>query len=276
LSVLSQHLFLANPLVDWCYQEDPFGLVWAVRSDGTLLSLTFSAADATWAWGRHDTDGQVLACASIPEVDEDYVYLVVDRPVDGTTRRYIERMASRVTKGGVDDAVCLDGAIRYHGAPTAHIDILSHLEGKSVYATGKGLPVYGPFTVADGAINLPEVPAANDGSSLTLYVGLPFTPEAETLDAVSTESRLKQKSVLRVGFEVDGSRGLYVGQGFSDLVEWRQRQVSDSYGAVGAATELVDVAVNGRWDKAARAALRQTLPLPVTLLGITREFDVGG
>jgi hypothetical protein len=277
LSVLSQHLFLGKSIVEWCYQEDPFGLVWAVRSDGVLLSLMFSAADSLWAWTRHDTDDAGFnGCCSIPETDEDYVYLVADRDIGGASHRFIERMTSRVTKGSVDDNVCLDCAKKISGAPTDTLAGLGYLEGRTVYATGRGLPVYGPFTVTSGQIVLPETPTANDGSNLTLYVGLLFTPEGETLDVISTETRLKQKAVTRVGFEVDNSRGLFVGQDFEHLTEWRQRRPADNYGAVGAATELVRASVNGRWDDGARAALRQTLPLPVTLLGVTREFDVGG
>jgi hypothetical protein len=277
LAVLGQHLFLGKSVVDWCYQEDPFGLVWAVRNDGILLSLQFSAAESVWAWTRHDTDDAgFLACCAIPETDEDYVYLVVDRTIDGTPKRFIERMTSRVTKDSVDDDVCLDCATKFEGAPTATLGDLGYLEGRTVYATGKDLPVYGPFTVTDGVITLPEAPEANDGSNVALYVGLLFTPEAETLDVISTEARLRQKTVTRVGFEVDNSRGLYAGQDLGHLTEWRQRQVADEYGAVGAATELVRIAVKGRWDEGGRAALRQTLPLPVTILGITRELDFGG
>lgn len=277
LSVLSQHLFLGKSITDWCYQEDPFGLVWAVRSDGVLLSLMFSATDSIWAWSRHDTDDAGFrGCCSIPETDEDYVYLVVDRDIGGALHRFIERMTSRVRKDSVDDNVCLDCAKKISGAPTDTLTGLGYLEGRTVYATGKGLPVYGPFTVASGQIQLPETPAPNNGSDVTLYVGLLFTPEAETLDEIATDTRLRQKTVTRVGFEVDNSRGLFVGQDFDGLTEWRQRQVADSYGVVGAATELVRASVNGRWDEAARAAIRQTLPLPLTLLGITREFDVGG
>jgi hypothetical protein len=35
----------------------PHHIVWIVRSDGTLLSLTYDRATQTIAWAQHETDG---------------------------------------------------------------------------------------------------------------------------------------------------------------------------------------------------------------------------
>ncbi|HJU38189.1 MAG TPA: hypothetical protein VJ724_01355, partial [Tahibacter sp.] len=47
-------------------------------------------------WGRHDTDGVVESVCAGAEGDEDAVYLVVRRTIDGVERRFIERMKSRI------------------------------------------------------------------------------------------------------------------------------------------------------------------------------------
>lgn len=276
LSALAQHVFGSKLAKDWTYQEDPFGLVWVVLSDGTLASLTFSREDEVWAWARHETDGSVERICAIPETDEDYVYMVVRRTINGVTKRFIERMTSRITKNLPSDDICLDCAANYVGTPTTTITGLSHLEGKEVWVTGKGNPVFGPLTVFSGQITLPDVPEANYPPMVSLWVGLRFQPEIETLDVASASVRNRQKTVTSVGFEVDNSKGIWAGQDFEHLVEWRQRLVAANYGIIGSATELVRIAVTGKWDEAARAALRQTLPLPITVLGIAREVDVGG
>ncbi len=294
LSAQAKHLVVGadKGIRDWCYAEDPWGLVWAVREDGQLLSLTYSPGAEAWGWARHDTDGDVVAICCVPEAEEDAVYLVVDREVTyaaaegprglgaaaggAAAGRYIERLGTRVDRGGLSDCVALDCVATYSGTRTRDITGLEHLEGKEVYAVGKDNPVQGPYTVEEGAIRLGVRPTANDGTDVTLHVGLEFTPELETLDVAQVEGRLREKTVVSVGFEVDESRGLEAGQDFDNLVPWRQRDVVDSYGPVSAATELVEVHVPGKWDKSARAALRQTWPLPVSVLGIARKLAVGG
>lgn len=281
ISSVAEHLFtgLRKTVVDWCFQEDPWGLVWIVREDGKLLSLTYSLQDQQWAWASHDTDGEVVGICSVPEGDEDAVYLAVNRPDIPTgfgSTVYIERMTSRVNHDSVEDDVCLDSALRYDDAPALVIAGLTHLEGKDVWAVASGTAPQGPYTVENGAITLGELPEANDGGNVVLFVGLPFTPELETLDLAATQVRHAQKNVISVGFEVDNSVGLSLGQDFEHLVEWRQRTVSSSYSPVVPTTEFVVVPVLGTWNRTGRAALRQTLPLPVTVVALTRELDIGG
>lgn len=300
VSQIAQHLFLgvSRTLVDWCYAQDPWGLVWAVLADGSLLSLTYSGDG--WGWARHDTDGLVESICCIPEGEEDAVYLVVHRTVDGASVRYVERMTSRVLHypEGNDaegnkrpdppaqqlypDNVCVDAAFEYSGAATTEFTGLDHLEGKEVYVLARGMPPAGPFTVDGGEIVdvWDEDPPNNalDGTgtpTFVAYVGLLYTPELETLDIAAGDARLRKKTLERIGFEVDNSVGLSVGQGLdAELDEWIQRDVADAFHAVSMATALVDMPVESAWDQSARAALRQTSPLPVTVVGLTRALAV--
>lgn len=279
LSSNSHHLFLGpdNELVDWCYAEDPWALVWVVRADGSLLSFTFNQQEQVWCWARHATNGVVKAICAVPEGDEDAVYVVVQRTINGLTAQYVERMTSRVQLGTTSDDICLDCAVTVtQGAPALAVTGLSALEGCSVYVIGKGNPVQGPYVVAAGAITLGALPIANSGANAVLHVGLVFTCDLETLDLASTDVRTRQKTVREVGIEVSSSKGLFAGPDLEHLVEWRQRSVADSYAAIGNASELVRVPVRGEWNPLGRAAVRQSLPLPVTIVGITREVEIGG
>lgn len=277
-------------LVDWTYAEDPWGVVWAVRNDGKLLSLTYARGGYA-AWARHDTDGGYLSVCAIPEAQEDGVYVAVYRTLPGSvsTACYIERMTSRVQAGRATDGNALDSAVLYQGVATATITGLGHLEGKTVYATGPGLPVYGvdaPLVVSGGSITLPETPDNNtlstgffgttSATSLTLYVGLAFTADLETLDLAQSEVRGEMKNVERVFFEVDNSRGLKVGEDFTTLSEWEPREVSDSYSGEGVHTELVEMVVASSWNQGGRAALRQSLPIATTVVALQRKVKIGG
>jgi hypothetical protein len=347
LALLAQHLFRTEEVVDWCYAEDPWGLVWAVRSDGVLLSLSFSRTNETWGWARHDTGADVTdpvddyrnVCA-IPEGNEDAVYVVVER-ANGV---FVERMHSRMLTGTTADVSPLDSSLRVSVAPgplwylaytriagsgifnvadtvtgatsgatgviaadaagvlslspvvgafvvgevvtgggggagtvvslaeTVVASGFAHLQGLSVYAvahtTVDGEHVAtasGPYDVSQDPATLGEVTLPPSfGSAAAVDVGLRFYADAETLDLVSDSLRLKQRTVTSVGFETASATGLQAGP---DL---------DTLAPAMLEGNLVKATPSGGYDNASRAALRQTLPLHTTVVGITREVDVGG
>lgn len=305
LSFGAQHLFtgitkfadaLANlPICSWTYAEDPWGVVWAARSDGKLLSLTYSPGQNVAAWALHETDGKVLAVCAVPEGNEDAVYLAVSRDTSAALGQvFIERMTSRVDAGSVADNICLDNARKYTMVPALEITgddangiPLSHFNGRAdVWVVAKqtnGLQAWGPLAVAAGKLTLPDIPEANSGANVVLYVGLKFTPELETLDVAQASVRNKPKRVTAVGFEVDAGRGLWAGEDtekdadgdYKHMHPWRQREVKHGYDAVPGATDYIEIPVSGTWNKGGRMILLQDEPLPVTCLGITRILDVG-
>lgn len=95
LTLWSSHLFRDYGITEWTYQKLPDSIVWSVRSDGTLLGLTYLRRQDVVAWHRHETDGFVESVACIPEGSDDVVYMVVRRIIGGVTKRYIERMHTR-------------------------------------------------------------------------------------------------------------------------------------------------------------------------------------
>jgi hypothetical protein len=124
LTVLSNHLFTNHQIERWDWAEEPYKLVWAVRDDGILLSLTYlklptlygtgSEADI-FAWARHDTNGLFTSVGCVTELPVDAVYVVTRRFVPGTGMNgvyYIERMDNR-TWTNIEDAWCLDCALSY-------------------------------------------------------------------------------------------------------------------------------------------------------------------
>lgn len=301
----AQHLFqggettdsygaaVTRQVVDWAYQEDPWGLVWAVRADGWLLSCTFGP-DGHKAWARHWLSGQCLAVASVPRPGEDVVYVAVKRGEHVT----LERLASRVRNDNGYDDVCTDGSKRHviamdEGITTLLADLqLPHLpDTDNLWVTAAGNAPVGPLRLVDGVIRWGATTPSTDGvdevfeSNLTgldgvqyvvVTAGVGYHADLETLDVAGGEARTRQKTVRQVGFEVDNSKGLLVGQDAEHLTEWRQRKVTDSWLTPSMASELVVAPVSGTWDKGGRAYLRQALPLPVTVLGITREVELGG
>lgn len=95
LTVWAAHMFNGYTLADCTYAQSPNSILWFVRSDGTLLGLTYLREHDIYGWHHHDTDGIVENVCAIPEGSEDRLYMVVRRVINGVTKRYIERMASR-------------------------------------------------------------------------------------------------------------------------------------------------------------------------------------
>lgn len=114
LTKFSPHFFRGHQLVDWTFQQVPDRLVWAARDDGTLLCMTFLPEEQLIAWHQHVTDGAVESVCSIAEGDEDALYLLVRREVDGSTVRYVERMATRRVDD-VENAFFVDSGLTYDG-----------------------------------------------------------------------------------------------------------------------------------------------------------------
>lgn len=117
LTVFAAHLFDGYTIVDWDYQEIPHSVVWAVRSDGKLLGLTYIREQEIVAWHEHDTDGFVENVCVVPEGSDDIVYLIVRREIDGQTKRYIERMTQRRIDD-IKDFVGMDSSLSYDGRNT--------------------------------------------------------------------------------------------------------------------------------------------------------------
>jgi len=121
ISLLANHLFYGHQITEWCYAEEPFKLVWCVRDDGVLLSLAYLKEQDVYAWSHHDTDGLYKSICSVSEGQENAVYVIVERLVNGQYLQYIERFASRQMGGDPtiglpadpSRAWCVDAGLQY-------------------------------------------------------------------------------------------------------------------------------------------------------------------
>lgn len=112
ISVLSNHLFLTYTLSNWAYAEVPYKIVWAVRSDGKALSLTFLKEHEVVGWTWNDTQGLFKDVAVISVGGEDAVYFVVQRIIGGSSVQYIEKLGSRELRGHIENSWFLDSALQ--------------------------------------------------------------------------------------------------------------------------------------------------------------------
>ena len=214
--VLSSHLFYGYQILEWAYAE-PFKIIWAVRNDGTLLSLTFLKEQELIGWAHSDTTGLFKSVCSVTEqVSQgavDAVYFVVQRTVNGNnTVQYIERMAEQYYPNGVSDAWCVDAGIGYNGSPATTFSGAQHLAGAEVTGLADG-QVITPFTMpTDGNFTLRH-------SCLEGRCGpRVHTTAANSLDLGEPTVQGKRKTLRGIDLKVNQTLGLWLGRTFDTLV----------------------------------------------------------
>lgn len=104
LSIFATHLFDGYEIKEIVYQQEPDSLIWAVRDDGILLSLTYLKEQEVLAWTWHETEGEVESIATIPGGNYDELWLIVKRG----SKRFIEQMVKRMESTDPRDQFFLD------------------------------------------------------------------------------------------------------------------------------------------------------------------------
>ncbi len=118
LTDFTAEVFSGRTIADMAWQKLPHSIVWCVLDNGTLAALTYARASGLWAWHIHETtNGAFENVAVVPEGTEFVLYTVVRRVIDGSTVRYIERLASRACLDTVffTDSVFVDSSLTYDG-----------------------------------------------------------------------------------------------------------------------------------------------------------------
>ena len=276
LSLMSEHLFEDKQITAMTYAAEPYSIVWCVRDDGVMLGLTYQREHQVWGWHQHSTQGTFESVASITEDDRDAVYVIVKRNVNGANVRYVERMEKRESISS-EDCFYVDSGLTYDGAPATVISGLDHLEGETVVILTDGYTVPDQV-VTSGAITLQR-------AASKVHVGLSYTPVIETLDidtpSPSQTVKSQSVSVSKVTIEVEKSRGGFVGprqDNGSDapMSEIKPRFDSDNYDPIALKTYKQEVFIEPQWHKGGGLRIEQRSPLPLTILSVIPQVDVGG
>lgn len=187
---LAEHITFGG-ILEMDYAEEPNSVVWAVRADGQLLSMTFRREEDVVGWTRNILGGSfsggdavVESVWVIPGADgsgqvqsseaRDEVWMIVKRTINGSTKRYVEVLERDYEDGHAqEDAYYADAIITYDGAPATSITGLSHLEGETVKVYADGY-VHPDCAVSSGGITL-------ESAASVVQIGLGYTHRAKTL-----------------------------------------------------------------------------------------------
>lgn len=273
LSVMAQHLFDGYQIEEMTLADEPYSILWVVRSDGTLLGLTYQRQQEVWGWHQHTTNGTFESVTSVREGDRDAVYFVVNRSINGVTKRYIERMEARDVSSA-ENAWCVDSGLRYEGVPATVISGLDHLEGEDVAVVADG-NVVADMTVESGAITLPR-----EASKVTVGLGYVCTMDTLDLDTGQLAQTLKTRniSINEVMIELIDSRGVSAGaikdDGTASMQEIKPRYDSFGYGAIPLTSLKERVTMDPSWTLGGRTRIQQTNPMPMAVLSVIPNVDI--
>ena len=218
--------------------------------------LTVETTDSTRLAVTSETHSKAKSVASIPEGGEDQVWVIIERVINGSTVQYVEYLSSTANMDSY-----LTGTVN---SSSTSVTSLDHLEGEKVQIV-IGDAVYPPQTVTNGAITV-DIPT--ELSTKTIDVGLGFTSTLKTLkpefggQAGTSQGRKKRYNEVMVRFLNT------VGATIND------DQLPFRSSATPMGQNIPEFTGDKRvtnlgWDRDGQITVKQTQPLPMTILGIT-------
>lgn len=264
------HLFDNLEVKDLSFGKALFPTVCAVSSDGNLIALTYVPEQQVGAFSVIETAGEFLSCTVVAEGDEDILYAVVRRNINGQEKVFVERMHERQYTN-LADCVYLDCSGTYRGEPKTEISGLTWLEGMEVSILADG-SVEPSQVVTNGKIVLDE-PAS------VVHVGLPYSCDAQTLPLAmalqdGSYGTTHRKNVISMIFRVVNSSGLKAGPSFDDLTEYPARAMEPPGTPPQPITDEIEVRVNAAWANSGQTCIRQDQPLPAKVIGLTTKVEL--
>lgn len=277
LTLLAGHM-LRPGIVEIAWQAEPFAVLWACLADGGLVGMTYMRDQQVVAWHRHPLGGaaaKVLSLTAIPAGEQDELWLVVEREIDGGTRRHVEFLEAPFWPASADDkdgAFHVDSGLSHAGAPVTVLSGLGRLEGETVAVLADGA-VQPPRQVSGGAIAL-------DRPASAVQAGLAYRGCLETLDieagAADGTAQARARRIHRVAVRLWATLGCAIGFDEVTLERVPFRQADD---AMDASPPLFTgdrtIAFPKGWERAARVLVVQDQPLPCTVVAIMPRLVTG-
>lgn len=258
MSVLAEHATKSG-IVDMAYQQEPESILYMVRADGVMATMTVDRDQDVIGWARQITDGAYESAASIPTSTGDQVWVLVRRTVNGQNVRYIERFVAGVRVDCGVNGTSVPGSTVWGG--------LSHLEGKTVDIVADGV-VMQQQVVSSGQVTIPR-------KAYSTSIGLNFktliktlTPEAAGNTGSSQGNSMRIGEVtLRfldtIGCKINGQV-----VAFRDLGP----QILDKPPTLFTGVHRLE---NLGWERGqASMVIEQDQPLPFNLLNVIKKITI--
>ena len=270
VSLLAAHLFEGQTIVALAYQQTPNTIVWCVREDGMLLGMTYIKEQDVYAWHKHTTAGKFADACTISGNREEELWAVIER--DGA--HYVEQMGSQIRNTAPQEQFYVDGGYVYQGEAKDKLTGLAWLSGKDVAVLADGNVLQNLRVDSDGALKLPK-------QFSKIVVGLPYESVVQTMpiefSAQDGSYMGRKKRVSRMTILFRDTRGGFYGVGEKrlDAIKWRSTEKYDNPIELYSGKRHV-VVPGASYEDTVYLTIKQTDPLPLTILSIVPEVEAGG
>ena len=279
VTLLCPHLF-SSRIQQMAHIREPYSGAFTVQEDGTMCHMVYEPKLEVTGWSKYTTQGgefesvAVLPSSGAEVSDEDEVWCVVKRTINGVTRRHIEQFrvgnTNKQEANNADNVWYLDAALKFTGSGLTTITGLGHLEGETVCVLADGIK--GSYIVSGNQITL-SVPAD------TVIVGLPVTSEFEPFDLEvqfkggDTYGKRKQlyDSKLMVWRSLGGSIA-HDGQDYQDLIYHTAGETMDE--SVPLKDGWIEVFHESSYARQKYWRIKHDEPYPFTLQAVIQSFTV--
>lgn len=284
LSKLCTDLFAAG-VKTMAIQRRPDSRIWVVMDDGTCVCVVYEPGEDVLAFIEIETDGQFESVAVLPEATQDAVYFVVNRTINSSTVRYVEKLAKDSEVKPSTTCKVMDAFASGTNSPASTtINVGTHLEGEDVVVWADGAPL----TEVDGDNYTVPLTYTVDGSgnitvseAVTDWVaGLPYTARYKSArlayGANGGTPMLKEKKVAEIGMILTDfvRSGLRYGTEFdnSDRPLFPPPPSVDGTTADDIVLSTVNdekpFAFPGEWDVDSRVCIEWQSPFTATVMGL--------
>jgi hypothetical protein len=187
-NLVADHI-TAGGLTQLAYQVGRPDVLWAVRADGVLLGLTFKSREDVSGWHRHTTQGLFESICGMQRATQyDQLWAVVQRDINGHTRRFVEFFT---------DPADIPEPLDFYEDATAKDTELTKFDNAMFEAQKEYIHLDASLSYDGSDIGLSAgasvTPAASSGTSVT------FTASASVFTAAMVGREIWRKAIDGVG-----------------------------------------------------------------------------
>lgn len=248
------------------YAQDPDSIIYYIRNDGEINCLTYIPEQKVYGWSHFVTNGKYLYCESVSEGEQDSIYILVERTLQGKKVKCIERMVPLYSD---DVNVFLDCYVEFKSSNAIDSINIPHLSGQTVQVVIDDNQQQDVVVPDDGLLQL-------NVSGSHIKIGLPFTSKIRvpSVEMQMQDGTLQGRvaTVSRVVLRMYKSFGGKVGHTFDrmDDIALPPNELFTGDKSV----ILPKMGVNYSTDTS--ICIKHSDPFPFNLLSITRIVEIGG
>lgn len=282
ISKLTTNIF-SSGICSIAVQRRPDTRIWLAMNDGSAACMLYEPEQEVLAFIPITTEGAFESFAVLPALVQDRVYASIKRTINGSDKRYIERMALDTEVKPATLCKTSDSCVTFVNSPaSATVSGLSHIIGETVVVWADGAPIEAsngvPATFVVSGAGTIVLPSAHS----TGVVGLPYPGGARyksarlAYGAAGGTAMLQKKTVDSIGFVITdfARRGVKVGHSFDDPYRGLYPMPEKTNGSEAPLIVLSEVRdeepfpFSGEWDTDSRVCMQIQSPYTATICGL--------